>query len=153
MGRGARTKIGLLAAVAAASFMLGCGGSDGKSEPLTKQAFIQQANAICDKGVKEKDKVLEAGFKAISADGKEPAEKDLERLVLDVIRPIEETTEKLGELTPPAKDEATVEAIEQKYEEELKEAREDPSSALEGGAFMKAPNEAAQKYGLTSCVL
>jgi|SRR5215203_3118382 len=155
MGRGARIKIGMLTAVAAASLMVGCGSGDdsGGSEPLSRQAFLKQGNSICEKGTKEKDKLLEAGFKKISADGKEPAQKDLEALVLDVLPPIKQTAEKLGELSPPAKEADKVNAFLGEYEDAVQEAEDDPGSALENAAFLKAPNEAAQRYGLTACSL
>ncbi|MFL5834508.1 MAG: hypothetical protein ACJ76B_11100 [Solirubrobacterales bacterium] len=133
--------------------MLGCGGSDdASSEPLTKRAFLKQGNSICEKGVKEKDKLFEASFKEISAGGKEPAKKDVEQLVLDILPPIQKTTEQLAELSPPEKDEGKVSALIEGYEEAVQEAEEDPGSALSAN-FMKAPNEAAQTYGFTSCAL
>jgi hypothetical protein len=144
-------KIGSLLAIAIACLMLGCGsgGDESSSEPLTKTAFINQGNAICEEGMKEKERALQAGYDDLG--GQEGSEKEkLEELVSRVLPPVDEMTEKLSDLTPPAKDEEAVSAFLEGYEQDLQEAEDDPSRALEDD-FLKDPNQAAQEYGLTSC--
>lgn len=149
MLRGARKKIGALAAVAVVTFMLGCGDSDETSESLTKKEFVTQANGICDKGRKEKDRLIQGSFKDLKAD---PSNEELENLVLNVLPPLEEAIQDLGELAPPDGDEETVDALIGEYEEALQKAKDEPAKVVREDPF-DAPDEAAQNYGLTSCSL
>lgn len=150
-----RSKVLTLIAAMVAVFALGCGEGDSTpsdSRSLTKKAFVAQADSICAKGVKEKDQVLKAGFKKILVGGQEPAKEDVEGVVLEIVPVLKETTSQLHELSPPAKDEQQVNAMLEEYDKSLKEAEDDPGSALTA-TFLKAPNEAARAYGLTSCSL
>lgn len=149
------SKIGALVAAMATVVLFGCAGADSTSshsQPLTKKAFVAQADSICAKGIKEKDQILEAGFKKISAGGQEPAKKDLEGVVLEIVPVLKETTAQLHELTPPAKDEKAVEELLGEYDKSLQKAEDDPGSALTA-TFLQAPNERGRAYGLTSCSL
>lgn len=142
-----------LSVVTAAIFLPGCGGGDSTTaQPLTKKEFIRQANAICVKGVKEKDQILEAGLKELADKGHEPAKKDLETVVLEILPPLEQVIHDLGELSPPAADQKAINKLLAKYEAVLQKAESEPSSAL-GASFLVAPNEASRTYGLTSCIL
>jgi hypothetical protein len=142
-------------AIALAGVLASCGsggGDSGSSQALTKKAFVKQANSICTRGIKEKDQILDSGFKKLAQKGTEPPKKDVEAIVLKIIPPLEATTEKLGELQPPSQDEETVSALMQEWEDEIDKAAEDPGTAI-NATFMETPNLKAREYGLSSCNL
>lgn len=129
-------------AVAAA----GCGEDSSKAEPLSKSAFIQQADAICANATKERNqasKELPEGGGGSS----DEAAAGIETLV----SPITVMAEELGELTPPKGDEQQVEEIVDAFEAGVGELEEDPASPEAASAFAKA-NEEAENYGLSCSV-
>jgi hypothetical protein len=137
---------------AVAVLAIGCGSNGRGSSALTQEAFVKQGNSICEEGLKEKDQILNAGFKRLAKGPGEPAKKDVESLILEIIPPLEDMAEQLGELRPPEKDQKVVEGFIREWEEAVQKAKEDPGSAI-SPRFLEAPNLKASKYGLTSCNL
>lgn len=145
-----------VASIAASSLLMllgvGCGGGDAEPavDPLTKPQFMKQANAICEKELREKDEAVQQAFSKAAKAG-QPSQRALEGIVSRVVLPsFEKTTNELAELTPPAKEADTVEGILRKFKEVLKETEEDPGRMLTADPFIPA-SEAAKAYGLTAC--
>lgn len=147
-------RVGLLAGTATIVLLIGCGGGgeSASSRPLTKKAFLAQGNEICTRGVKEKDRILNAGFEKLAQEGGEPAKKDVGKVVVQILPPLERTLEQLGELRPPDEDAQAVNTILGEWETELQKARANPAGAV-SATFLETPNVKASEYGLTSCSL
>lgn len=134
---------------------VGCGGGGEAAPPeLTKAQFVKQATAICQKVEEEKQSRLEAAIKSEKRRGLFAAsDSELEKLAAKVVLPLyEEGVSRLGRLNLAGKkDKAKTAKILHEYEVALKEAKADPSTALEGNPFAR-PDEAAAAYGF-SCSL
>lgn len=126
-------------------------GDEGGSQsgPLTKKAFIKEAEAICQKiptNFEEKSEALAKSMKK----GQEPtpAETKLKAGVPSDYLAVEE----LEALSPPAGDEQNVEAIIQSLKNAAKGLEENPESEFSGP---KSPFAEWQKltkeYGLSFC--
>jgi hypothetical protein len=137
---------------------LGGGGSttenpgEENSVPLSRTEFINEANAVCQERLEEKDRIVEAALSTFSERNVKQAKKELESLAVSRILPIlEEMTNQLDHLTPPPEDSDTVEGIIGQLDIALEVSREDPSELTEGSP-LTAASEAAQSYGLSACV-
>jgi hypothetical protein len=112
---------------------------------------VKQANAICEKGLKEKDEAVQQALAKSAKSGQNSSQGDLEKIVSGVVLPrFEQITRDLAELPLSPKGEGTVENILRKFEAALKETEEDPSKMLKSNPFIPA-SEAAAAYGLTAC--
>jgi hypothetical protein len=136
----------------------GCGsGSEvTASAPLTKQEFIKQGNAVCDKRLEERDSKILVAYQQNIGEYKRLPKAGQEKLVgkvaLEVDLPIyRKLVRQLGALTPPAQDAKTVEQIVSKYEALLDELFEHPENLEDAEPL--APNAEALSYGLISCNL
>ena len=140
----------LVAFIATAALVVaGCGSSDSHSAPLTKSAFVEQANGICKHATEErKQGTEEAVAKASEAGESEEAQVFTETL----LAPVETMTEELGDLGPPRHLEDQVEAIIAAFEGGTEELEADPGFAKAPSAFSEA-NELAARYGLTECTI
>ena len=134
----------LLLAVAA----IGCGGSSDP-EPLSKSAFVEQANAICGNYAKEQKQVGEEVVAASeSADPSEEAVAGTEKLVA----PVKTMTDELSDLGPPKGDEKEVAAIIGAFEAGAAQLEAEPGGPDSVSAFDKA-NALATSYGLSDCTI
>jgi hypothetical protein len=145
----AATIAGALAASLLVLALFGCGGSDDGSDSLTKAEFKKQATAICKKGNKERE---EATTEAIAKFQKRTPESERE-VVEAILRPYEQMTASLSELSPPEGEEQKVEGIVKAMEEAAARGKADPSAALEGDTPFRKANKLAKSYGLTECQL
>ena len=143
-----------------ASLLSGCGGSDSEqataSPPLPKKEFLKQGNALCDGFLEKRDSQVVRASKEHLAEYKRLPKAGQERLMgevaLEVDLPIyRELIQELGELTPPAGDEATVDKILSNYEDLLDRLFEHPEDLKEAEPL--APNAEATAYGWISCSL
>jgi len=157
-------------AVAAACLALtailvsGCGGSDsssasatsesGSSAPLTKKEFVDQANRICQEGMKEKEKAVNVALKELPPRVvQNPTPKTLGLFVEQTVIPAYvKLIDQLKQLNVPQGDEATIEKIMTKYEASLKIMEAQPAKAVKITPFVTA-NKAAEAYGLEMCRL
>ena len=139
----------LTGVVALAIFLVGCGGGDSESEPLTKAEFIKQADAACSK----QNKKLAADFIAYARSHKvdeqlSPAQQ--QKFAEEITFPyLEERIEVLTELTPPKADAKEVEAIVAKTEDGLAQARKNADEQAEN-TFTKAETM-SRAFGLKIC--
>jgi len=136
----------ILGAAIATGFALGCG--DGEDEagaaPLTKAEFIEQAEAICAKSLKEREEDTVSWEKENSGKGNGGTP------LTDVVAPsLAQEAEELKTLVPPAEDEADVTRMIGRLSE--------VSEAFEEGDSKKAPraieqfNRESADYGLSGC--
>jgi hypothetical protein len=139
---------GALAALSVLGLM-GCGGSDEGSDALSKAEFKKQATAICKKGTEEREDALSAAIERF----RKRTPQTEKKVVVAILRPYEEMTASLAELSPPEGEEQEVEAMIEAMEEAASQGKEDPGAALEGGTPFRKANEMVKSYGLTECQL
>jgi hypothetical protein len=138
-------------AVLGALLAAGCGGDDGNGE-LSADEFRQRANAICADHTRKLDTVDPPS-----------SPDDLARFVDDALPIMEEGTQELSALDPPAEfedDWSRVVEINAQNLETMQEARnafhdgdveEAKRLIAEAGEHTDESNRLAQKLGLTKC--
>ena len=164
------TRTYLLAALGLvlAALIVGCGGSDDATDssspdstsadstsstslaPLTKVAFIKQADAICDKA----DDRQAANYKDFKTEnGEAEGKADEEAVVTEVGLPaIELEVEELREIGAPEGDEDLVAGMIDEVDAAVEATKKKPLSVYkEAENPFKAPEEKAAKYGLKAC--
>lgn len=136
--------------------LAGCGGGSGADStstaaPLSKAQFVAQANRICKEAAESKEHNLEAARAELPAkEQSAPSQQTLEDLIRNsALPPIREMTVALGELSPPAGDEAAGRVVSM-FESALKEAEAEPEKLISTDPFTSA-SEAARAYGLHEC--
>lgn len=152
---------------AAAIAIGGCGGNDGSSDnaettsatsttsaPLTKAAFVKQANLICQRGLEEKDDAVRAATEELPAKAQaNPSPQEIEQLVKESVLPTyEKLVEQLSELDAPTAEEHKTGKIVEQFENALKVVEAQPVAAVEENPFEEA-DKAADAYGLEICTL
>ena len=137
-------------------FIVGCGSGDGggtagnSSEAVSTAQFVKQANAVCEKGLREKDEAVQQAVSETESGGSS-SRSDLEGLVSEVVLPkLKKIEADLRGLNPPSKDVNTVGKILTKLEGAIEHTREDPGVMLDSNPFLVVSKEAA-RYGLTAC--
>lgn len=141
----------LVAAVAAGLIAAGCGGDDDDTTTaaLTKQEFVNQADAICKQSNKEIDK---AG-QQLYGQGKQPSEKKQEKFMTDTVLPdIQQQIDDVSALAPPEGDQEQVTAFIDSARAAADKAEQDPSLMTDRGTnpFAKT-NQLTKAYGLKEC--
>jgi hypothetical protein len=141
-----------------AGLLVGCGGGGDStsSTPLTRQEFLKQGNALCDKRLEERDASVVTAYEENIAEyerlPKAGQEKLAGEVALEVDLPIyRKLVHQLGELTPPAKEAKAVEEMLSNYEALLDELFENPEKLHEAEPL--APNAEAVHVGLVGCNL
>jgi hypothetical protein len=153
MGLGGR--YGAVAAALAVAGLLftGCGGSSDSEDqrPLSKAAYVKQANQICKKGLEEKDLAVSTGLKAIPrSEFPTLSDQRLTELSEGIFPAYRKMTARLSSLSPPVNDRATVKKIVKRFEALMKKVEADPILMVEGSPFHPA-GIAAEAYGLDDC--
>ena len=129
----------------------GCGSSHG-SDPLTKEDFIKQGDAIC----RNVDKVQEIGVAAYAKSHPSlnvNSKAGEETMVLQAgLPPIATAAKQIEELDPPAGDEKKLEAIVEGWHQGLELGERDPTAIIErtSNPFGKSDRLAAD-YGFKDC--
>ncbi len=139
--------------IIAAALVAGCGGGGDTSTaaPLSKAAYVKEANAICKKGQQNREAAVNELAEEVKP-GADPGELPKSGLVEAVIDPLGTMVEELAALPAPEGDEARVESFVQGYEKAVEEIEEDENAAFNGELFAE-PDAKALKYGLEECVL
>jgi hypothetical protein len=141
-------------AVVASIGILGCGSSGSESSaeaPLTRAQFLRQGDQICQKGLRKKDEAVKAALgKSFPTKDKALLQKARTELVEEVLTVYGNIADRLGDLTPPQKDEAAVAGILAKMHRDIEkgEARPEDAGNL---VLLVAARRAAEAYGLTGC--
>ena len=130
----------------------GCGSSDGE-ETIAKAEFVEEANAICKKGQKEREAAAGLALSDLGG-GKSIDEADTEEVYVDVIVPyLVRMTDELGELDQPDSGAETASAVVESFEEGIEVIEDDPAKVLKGAVDpFKEAREQAQAYGLKACI-
>jgi hypothetical protein len=142
----------LAGALALAVALGGCGGSDGGGdESGAKAEYVDKANAICAKGLKQLGDELAAYTK--DHEGKGSKKSDSAEVVEDVVLPVfREEVSSLSDLEAPSGDEDQIAKMLDQFEQGIEEGEEDP------GGFFETPEngvskgrKAAESYGIKGC--
>ncbi len=137
-----------VAALVLACAIAGCGGSS-EAAPLTRAAFVKQANAICQRAQVERKKGTQ---EAISAAAEADGSGEADAFAGALLEPVKTMTGELGDLGPPKKDEKQVEEIIAAFEGATEELEANIGSSQAPDAFAEADKLAVQ-YGMTECVI
>lgn len=139
----------ILMALALVTGIAGCGSGDSGGNAPTKAAFVKQGNAICGRWQQERSTIF-SKFNA-EFEGQNVTKADKEEGVLELLRPYEKATDKLGQMNPPDGDEEKVDAIVAAMEEGAEEIRHRPLTALTSNTAFENANELSGAYGLKEC--
>lgn len=158
--------VGLSAmALMAGALLVGCGSSGGStasetaltsdsktsahdSKPLSKAAFLDQAEEICEAGGLEKDGDVSSALAKLEG---QPSPKDLRKIIVATVLPAYyEIIEKLDRLSAPEADQAQIDSMLQRYRSALRIAEHAPEKAVHQYLF-KSAVDAAEAYGITGC--
>jgi hypothetical protein len=138
---------------ATATTSVGATGATGAAtgEPLAKEEFVAQADAIC----KESDREIDAEAQEFFPQGGNPGAAEEEAFVSEVLVPrVQEQIDGIRALTPPEGDEDEVTAILDAAQEGIDQLEQDPSAITGAGSgpdpFAEA-NRLARDYGLKVC--
>ncbi|HEY5942592.1 MAG TPA: hypothetical protein VIT89_07025 [Solirubrobacterales bacterium] len=152
----------LLAAVAAlvalSVLIAGCGGGDETTDEtvtLTKAEFIEQGDAICQKGNDRSEKEAEEFAEENDFDLEKASNEQLEEAVSEVlVSNLNQQAEELDALGAPEGDEEQVEEIIVSLEDAAGEIEDDPGVVFEGeGEVLGKPSQLATDYGFEVCGL
>lgn len=150
---------GLLLAVVVAS--AACGGSSEKR--LTKEQYIEQADAICKPYEVQIEDKIESELGELPEDPSDWSAADKEKLATtfrnDFLPLAEEELEKVKKLKPPKEDQKTIDAMLAAVEEANKKIAEVSQGSGEqlvdmlvnGEEPNAKANQLAQEYGLQEC--
>lgn len=154
MRDGSRHGIVALSLVALCLVLGGCGSSSSaSSEPLSKAQYVEQGNKVCKEGVAEKDQAVKKGLQETPRDEfPKLSQETLKRLGEDALPSFQKIVTELTELTPPAKDSATIEKITAELEGALAKTEAEPVLLAKGDPFRKS-GAALRAYGLENCAL
>ena len=121
------------------------GATGATGEPLSKEEFIAEADAICKAGTKE----IQSAGEDFFPEGGSPGQAEEETFTTDVVVPnIQGQVDAIRALTPPEGDEEAVTAILDAAQEAIDELEDDPSG--QNNPFAEA-DQLAQDYGLEVC--
>jgi hypothetical protein len=150
-----------IAALALGLLMAGCGGDDSngsgqiaiEGSSLSKQQFIEKADAICQRRIAEAHEDFEAFVKRTKLSSAPPSKlKKLGNEVAETViaPPLERQIDEIREIGAPVGDENRVAAILTVIEEALEEGKAEPSEIISGAVFSRS-GILARKYGLAVC--
>lgn len=148
----------VLAAFIAAALITGC-GSDSSSKasessaPLTKAEFVKQAEQVCEREIKAKEKAVTEAAEQSAKQGSVPTAQDLGKVVeLAVIPHYSKIVEELSQLSAPRGEEAKVAKLTDELEAALKAIKADPASATTKNPFTPV-NATLKAFGIEHCLL
>ena len=131
---------------AAATGATGATGPTG--EPLTKDEFIAQADAICESS----DKDIEAAAEDLFSGGANPGQAEEEAFVTGTLVPgVQQQLDAIRALTPPEGDEDEVNAVLDSAQEGLDELEDDPSLLGTPQNPLNESTKLAKEYGFEAC--
>jgi hypothetical protein len=159
-----RALVALLACLAVAAAVAGCGGgsstssssgdsSAASSAPPTKAAFVKEADGICRAADAELNEEIESYAKENGIPlGKEPSKQQQIEIYEAVVLPnVKGQGDEIATLTPPRGEEEAVEEIVDALSEGVEEAEADPAELTEGKNPLAAASSKAKAYGMKVC--
>lgn len=157
MGRGLIALVG----VALALVVAGCGGGSSSSDPnaISKEAFTNKADAICQQGNERMQKDLTSALASVKNEKriigiiKHPSKADYELVINKVLIPnLEWEIKEIRKLGAPSGDEDRIEEILKALEEGIETAEDDPQAVISSSdAIFGIAARLAGEYGLTTC--
>ena len=136
--------------------LAGCGGDESEpdfspvvSEPLSKVAFLRQADQICFSSEAQ----IEAAADDLLGEKGGPDPAEVERIALNVAVPaLEAEVRAIRALGAPEGDEAEVEAILSATERGIEEIKADPRGLADGAPpGLREAQRLAERYGSSEC--
>jgi hypothetical protein len=128
------------------------GGSADDGGPLTKEEFIEEANAICTEGRNQVLAEMSSYVKEHSGEGQSKPEVLAEAIKTLFIPTIQTQIDEIRELSAPAGDQDQIDALLAAMQRAVDVAEDDAeSSVAEIGQEFKRSAKLARKYGLTGC--
>ena len=144
---------GVAALLAAAAIGCGSGGGDTTEVALTKAQFISRGDAICQAAQKKQTQAIDAWHKQTSGEEKSITDwtaEELGQIYLTVaLPPIQEATDELSSLTPPAGD-AKAEKVVSSMVSAVEAVEEQPLRAIKELPYQGA-DKLALAYGFKAC--
>lgn len=139
------------AAALVALAIAGCGGGSSTSAAMTKQEFLKQGNAICEKRMHEERAAVRRWMAGFGTHPKPPTPTQLKEIAVQgVIPPFRAAADELSELPPPPADAKTVAEILKKIDAGVKVIEERPAEGIQANPITEGA-KAAIEYGLTAC--
>lgn len=135
----------VVALVTLVAVAAGCGSDSSEAAPLTKSAFVKEANEICVAATKERGQAT----KQLDDEGEGGAD-EVSAGTEALTAPVQTMAEELGDLGAPKGDEKEVEQIVDAFEAGVAELEDEPVGTDAASAFAEA-NEMAAAYGLSDC--
>ena len=119
--------------------------TDTTTADITKEEWIEQADAICKAG----DDEIEAAGAELDANS---SEEDVQALITDVVVPnIADQADQISALPVPAGEEDSIGELTDALNQAVSDAEADPGALLTDDSTFEEVNTLAQDYGLTSC--
>jgi hypothetical protein len=148
----------VLALVALAAIVIGCGDSDDggsetteATETLTKAEFIKRGDAICEEANEQNETEAEEFAKEKDFTLEKATDEQLEEAITEVLVPsLNQQAEDIKALGAPQGDEGQVDKIIVSLEDGASEIEDDPSLAFEGRP-LKESSRLADDYGFEVC--
>ena len=149
----------VLALVALATIVAGCGGGDDSettetsetTEALTRVEFIKQADAICDEANEQSETEAEEFAEENGFELEKASDEELEEAITEVLVPsLNQQAEDIEALGAPEGDEERVEEILTSLEGAASEIEDEPSRAFEGEPLEES-SRLAEDYGFKVC--
>jgi hypothetical protein len=135
--------------------IVGCGGGGGGDSSVSRAEYEQQAELICNEGLKEREEV----FKEVSAEyerrdrnasAKETAEEQAQN-VRKLMAAYGVTTEELADVGFPEQDKKKAEELLQEREDGFEKIKADPQKMSEFIAIFAKAAKIAHGLGVASC--
>lgn len=135
--------------------IVGCGGGSSSPSSVSQAEYEQQAELICNEGLKEREEV----FKEVSAEyerrdrnasAKETAEEQAQN-VRKLMAAYDVTTEELADVGLPEQDEKKAEELLQEREKGSAKIKADPQKMSEFIAIFTNAAKIAHDLGVASC--
>lgn len=142
----------VLALVALASIVAGCGGDDSETTAtITKAELIKQGDQICKKANEQSQADAEEFAKENDFTFEKASDEQLEEAVAEVLVPnLNGQIEDIRALGAPEGDEEQVEEILDSLEGAADEIEDDPGLVFDG-EVLKEPSKLAEAYGFEVC--
>lgn len=146
-----RKILGALALIAALAVVAGCGGGDDETTAtVTKAEFIKAGDAVCKKGLENREAAIQKSVKKSKKELRENFESSEAVFLLKSILPtIQQTSEELSELETP---DAQAEKMVADFEKAVEGAETNPKAVITGEDSSIAEfGQEATKYGFKYC--
>lgn len=136
----------------AATLLLVVGGCGSDDSSISRAEYDRQIELVCNKGLQEREEVLENLSQEFEEQGRQGGTKVQEENIRKLVALYQGTTEELADVGLPEQGEQKAEELVQAREDAVAEAEADPlgSVGVNANTFVK-PNEIAEDLNAGSC--